>query len=110
VTEPASRLIVSDNPERNRYEGRLDAQVIAFSEYELRDDVIVFLHTEVDPAYEGKGFGGTLASSALDDVRARGLRVVARCPYIAAYIRRHREYADLLLRSKLGGSTGEPAT
>jgi uncharacterized protein len=110
VSESPSPLVVADNPELNRYEGRLDGALIAFSEYELRGQVIVFLHTEVDPAFEGRGFGGTLASSALDDVRARGLRVVASCPYIAAYIRRHRRYADLLLRTKLGRSTDEPAT
>jgi uncharacterized protein len=109
VTSSPSQLVVADNPDASRYEGRLDGQVVAFSEYELRGNVIVFLHTEVDPAFEGRGFGSMLASSSLDDVRARGLKVVARCPFIAAYIRRHREYADLLLRSKLGGSGGEPA-
>ena len=79
------------------------------SEYEQQPGVITFLHTEVDPEFEGKGLGGALASNVLDDVRARGLQVVARCPFIAAYIRRHREYRDLLLRTKLGGSGDEPA-
>ena len=104
MTESPSQLVVADNPEDSRYEGRLDGQVVGFSEYELRNELIVFLHTEVDPAFEGRGFGSELASSALDDVRARGLRVVARCPFIAAYIRRHREYADLLARTNLGRS------
>lgn len=109
MPEPPANFVVADNPEQNQYEGRLDGQLVAQSEYELAPGVITFLHTEVDPAFEGQGLGGTLASNALDDVRARGLRVVARCPFIAAYIRRHREYADLLLRTKLGGSGDEPA-
>ena len=102
-------FVVADNPAQNQYEGRLDGQIVAHSEYAMAPDVITFLHTEVDPAFEGQGLASALASTALDDVRARGLRVVARCPFIAAYIRRHREYADLLLRTKLSGSGGEPA-
>ena len=109
MPESPAGFVVADNPEQNQFEGRLDGRVVAHSEYELAPGVITFLHTEVDPALEGRGLGGALASNALDDVRARGLQVVARCPFIAAYIRRHREYADLLLRTKLGGSGDEPA-
>ena len=109
MPESPAGFVVTDNPEQNQFEGRLDGRVVAQSEYELAPGVITFLHTEVDPAFEGRGIGGALASNALDDVRARGLQVVARCPFIAAYIRRHRGYRDLLLRTKLGGSGGEPA-
>ena len=110
MTETDGAFVVADNPEASRFEGRLDGRVVAFSEYAERPGVIVFLHTEVDPNYEGRGLGSQLATQALDEVRARGLRVVARCPFIAAYIRRHREYADLLERTKLGRSGDEPAT
>ena len=109
MPEPPAGFVVADNPDQNQFEGRLDGRIVAHSEYEMAPGVITFLHTEVDPAFEGKGLGGALASNALDDVRARGLQVVARCPFIAAYIRRHREYRDLLLRTKLGGSGDEPA-
>jgi uncharacterized protein len=109
MPESPAGFVVADNPEQNQFEGRLDGRVVAHSEYEMAPGVITFVHTEVDPAFEGKGLGGALASNALDDVRARGLQVVARCPFIAAYIRRHREYRDLLLRTKLGGSGDEPA-
>ena len=109
MPESPTGFAVADNPAQNQFEGRLDGKLVAHSEYELAPGVITFVHTEVDPALEGQGIGSALASNALDDVRARGLRVVARCPFIAAYIRRHREYADLLLRTKVGGSGGEPA-
>ena len=46
--------------------------------------------------HEGKGFAAELVAAALDDVRARGLTVIARCQYVARYIREHDEYADLL--------------
>ena len=111
MSEARDRLVVTDNPEEGRFEGRLDGRLVAISEYELpRADVIMFLHTEVDPEFEGQGLGSVLASTALDQVRARGLRVVARCPFIAAYIRRHREYADLLLRTKVGRTEDEAST
>jgi uncharacterized protein len=90
---------VTDNPAERRYEARVEGDALAgFAAYRLRgEDVIVFTHTEVDPAHEGEGIGGALARGALDDVRARGeRRVVALCPFIAAWVRRHPDYQDLL--------------
>ena len=46
--------------------------------------------------YEGQGAGSQLAREALDDVRRRGLGVVALCPFIAGWIERHPDYADLV--------------
>jgi len=87
---------VFDNPAEERYEAQVDGTVAGRSYYELEPGRIVFLHTEVDPAYEGRGIGSLLAKDSLDDVRSKGLRVVARCPFIARYIREHPEYQDLL--------------
>jgi predicted GNAT family acetyltransferase len=47
---------------------------------------------------EGSGVGSALVAGALDDIRSRGLRVVPLCPFVAAFIRRHSEYADLVAR------------
>ncbi len=88
---------VRDNPGANRYEVLLGDVVAGFSEYRTHADRIVFTHTEVDPAFAGKGIGSRLAAGALDDVRARGLKVTPICPFIAAYIRRHPTYADLVV-------------
>ncbi|MCU1461515.1 MAG: hypothetical protein JWO37_1590 [Acidimicrobiales bacterium] len=92
----AENAAVVDNPEQHRYEARVDGQLAGFAEYRRRADRIVFTHTEVDDAFEGQGIGGRLASFALDDARARGLVVVAQCPFVRNYIRRHPEYEDLL--------------
>ena len=56
---------------------------------------MVFVHTEVDDAFEGQGVGSLLVRQALDSVRGEGLRVVAQCPFVKAWIERHPEYADL---------------
>jgi hypothetical protein len=89
-------LEVVDQPDARRYEARLGEQVIAIAEYRKARDRVIFLHTEVDPTFEGRGVGSRLAAGALDDVRARGLRMTVHCPFIASYLRRHPEYRDLL--------------
>jgi uncharacterized protein len=89
---------VKDNPAGHRYEAWVEGSLAGFAAYRLRGSgVIVFTHTEVDPAHEGQGIGGELARGALDDVRARGeRRVVALCPFIGAWVGRHPDYQDLL--------------
>ncbi len=85
-----------DNPGASRFEVYVDETLAGFAAYELRTGSIVFTHTEIDPVFEGRGLGSQLAAGALDSVRSRNLRVVARCPFIARYLSRHPEYADLL--------------
>jgi predicted GNAT family acetyltransferase len=88
---------VTDNPQANRYELHDGDTLVGIAAYQLRNGTIIFTHTEVSDAYEGQGAGSQLAREALDDVRRRGLRVVARCPFIASWIGRHPDYADLLV-------------
>ncbi|MCP9954311.1 GNAT family N-acetyltransferase [Actinomadura madurae] len=87
---------ITDNAGKSRYEIRLDGELAGFAEYERGEDAVVFTHTEVDPAFEGKGVGGSLARGALDDVRAKGLSVVPLCPFIKKWIGRHTDYQDLV--------------
>lgn len=86
---------VRDNAAARRYELPVGEEV-ALIAYRLRGDAIDLIHTEVPEAFEGRGIAARLARHALDDARARGLRVIPSCPYIAAYIRRRREYGDLV--------------
>ena len=87
---------VADVPTSTRYEITVDGELAGFAEYREVDGARVFTHTEVFDAFEGKGVGSALAAGALDHVRATGRRLVARCPFIAAYLQRHDEYADLV--------------
>ncbi|RYG37212.1 N-acetyltransferase [bacterium] len=77
--------------ERERYELRLDGQTIGFADVIEAHGDATFPHVEVDPVHEGKGYGSLLTKEAVTDVRARGLRVVARCPFVVAYLKRHPE-------------------
>ena len=97
-TGSAENIAVQDNPGESRYELLLDGEVVGEILYRPARDHVVLLHTEVLPSQEGKGLGARLVSGALDDIRARGLRVVPFCPFVRGYIRRHPEYADLVVR------------
>ncbi len=67
-----------------------------FSEYRRRDEVTVFVHTEVDDDYEGQGLGSTLVRGALEDVRSAGGTIRTPCPFVRSYVERHPEFTDLL--------------
>jgi uncharacterized protein len=87
---------IADNPAERRYEAHMGDRLAGFAEYRAVPGRIVFIHTEVLPEFEGRGVGSRLAAGALDDVRARGLGMTPKCPFIAAYVRRHPQYADLV--------------
>jgi uncharacterized protein len=89
-------LEVVDNPARSRYELRDDGHLVGFTEYHERDGVLVFPHTVITEPKRRAGYGGTLVRAALDDVRAKGRRIVAECPFVARFVDEHPEYADLL--------------
>jgi len=86
---------VHDNEELHRFELAVDGRT-AFSQYRLAPGVITFMHTEVPQELEGRGIGSKLVRGELESARAAGLKVVAKCPFVAAYIKRHPEFQDLL--------------
>ena len=87
---------VRDNPDRHRYELEVEGHV-AVAEYRRAAGVITFVHTVVPKELGGKGVGSTLARGALEDVRQRGLKVVAECPFIKGFVDKHAEFNDLLV-------------
>lgn len=89
-------LIVRDNPDRHRFEIDLGDGSFAFAEYNLLTGKIMFTHTEVPEAHEGKGLGTALIRAGLAAARERGLQVIPICPFFAAYMKDHEEVQDLL--------------
>jgi predicted GNAT family acetyltransferase len=92
----ARNVRVEDNPSELRYELRVDGNLAGEIRYRRQPGSVVLVHTEIEPSLEGEGMGAVLVRGALEDIRARGDRVVPFCPFVAAFIRRHREYADLV--------------
>ncbi|MER2092930.1 MAG: GNAT family N-acetyltransferase [Saccharopolyspora rectivirgula] len=87
---------VREVPERSLFEIRVGGEHAGRAEYELRSGRMVLTHTVVDDAHRGQGLAAQLARAALDAARERGLRVVPECSYIADYVAKHPEYADLV--------------
>ena len=88
---------VSHDRVAHRFEVRTAAGtgVLAYLE---RGSALEILHTEVPDAVEGQGYAAALAVAALDFARSEGKCVIPSCPYVAAYIGRHPDYADLVSR------------
>jgi len=85
------------NAAANRFETVVEGQNCVL-EYGLDGGVLAIDHVFVPEAVGGRGIAAALTKAALDTARAEGWRIVANCPYAAAYIARHPAYADLLSR------------
>ncbi len=64
--------------------------------YMIKAGLFILLHTEVPPAFEGRGIAGKMAQTALEYARDEGLKVRSYCSYTTRYIDRHPEYLNLL--------------
>lgn len=87
---------VTDAPESQRYEARLEGRLAGFMEYQVAARLFVITHTEVVAEFEGQGVGGALVRTALDALRADGRHVLPLCPFAKTWIGRHPDYIDLV--------------
>jgi predicted GNAT family acetyltransferase len=81
---------VIDNREKARFEMMIDGQT-AVLYYERTPHSLVLVHTEVPPAIRGRHVADVLAKTAIDRAHADGLQIVAVCPFVKAYLRKHPE-------------------
>ncbi len=99
-------MTVTNNAARSRYELQLGADV-AIAVYREQPGVVVITHTEVPPALRHKGIGAQLVAGVLDDITARGLKVVPRCPFVARVIAGRPEYRALVADGPAGARPGD---
>ncbi|HEU4807483.1 MAG TPA: GNAT family N-acetyltransferase [Homoserinimonas sp.] len=92
MSEPAIEHV----PAIHHYELRSDGDLIGHVNYRDDGDRRVFLHTQVDEAFTGQGLASRLVRFVLEDVRASGMRAVALCPMVSAYVIKHRDYDDIV--------------
>ena len=92
---------MSDAPEvlhhaaAHRYEVTVDGH-LSVCEYELDGTRMIFTHTVVPPELRGRGIAEKLVRVALAEARGQGRKVVPQCSYVARFIERNKEFADLL--------------
>jgi len=91
-------LVIADNPAERRYEAHVDGELAGWVEYGRVRTRLVALHTEVLPAFEGRGIASALVRKVLDDARAAGQTITPRCPFFIRHFERHPEDADLVAR------------
>jgi predicted GNAT family acetyltransferase len=89
---------VTRNDQAARFEATVDGH-LCVADYRLQGAVLVLPHTLVPPAVQGRGIAAELVRHALDWARAQGLKVLPSCSYVAAYMRRHPDTQDLLVRA-----------
>ena len=89
-------LAITDNAEARRYEARMDGELAGFLEYRLAGTRRILIHTEVLPAFGGRGIGAALARHVLDEALAAGASVTPKCPFVRAWLERHPEYAPIV--------------
>jgi predicted GNAT family acetyltransferase len=102
-------IVVQDAPDQSRFEILVDGERAGIAQYGRRGGRFVFVHTEIDPKFEGRGLGSKLAARALDHVRGAGELVVPLCPFIGSYISRHPEYDDIVDHQLLARFDEDPS-
>ncbi|MEV0185630.1 GNAT family N-acetyltransferase [Streptomyces sp. NPDC050625] len=95
MNQPSTAPTVERVHARHRYEIKVDGERAGFTAYRDRGEQRVFFHTEIDDAHAGQGLAGQLVQQALADVRALGKRIVPVCPYVAKFLLKHEEFADI---------------
>lgn len=89
---------VYHNEQENRFEIRLGTEIAELTYARQGEKVLVLFHTGVPPAWEGRGIGSRLVKAALDYARQNGYKIIPLCSFVAAYLRRHPEYQDLVAK------------
>jgi predicted GNAT family acetyltransferase len=95
MTQPSAAITVVRVEDKHQYEVLVDGTRAGLAAYRDHGAQRVFFHTEVDNAFAGQGLAAQLVQQALTDARTLGMRIVPVCPYVAKFLMKHDEYADI---------------
>lgn len=95
MSESSTATVVERADADHRYEILVDGRRAGLTAYRDLNVQRVFFHTEIDEAFAGQGLGSQLVRQALVDVRESGMRIVPVCPYVAKFLKRQDEFADI---------------
>ncbi|HZH10155.1 MAG TPA: GNAT family N-acetyltransferase [Microvirga sp.] len=86
---------VRDNTAGRRFELERNGH-LAFANYERRDSTLVIRHVEAALPLRGTGAASELMQGVAEIARAEGCKITPLCGYAYTWLRRHKEYHDLL--------------
>ena len=89
-------LTITHNDAQNRFETTIDGHT-GYISYQEQDDTLIYDHTIVPSELGGQGIGSALVKNALDYAYATNKKVIPQCSFVAAYIKKHPKYQDLLI-------------
>jgi predicted GNAT family acetyltransferase len=92
----ATTLEVRRVDERSRYELVADGELLGVCDFSEQGNLVLFPHTEIAYEHRGQGYGERLVEEAMEDIRARGQKVVPGCWFVAEWFELHPEARDLL--------------
>ncbi|MEV6294322.1 GNAT family N-acetyltransferase [Streptomyces sp. NPDC051896] len=95
MSQPSLTSTVERADDRHRYEILVSGRLAGLTAYRDHGEQRVFYHTEVDDAFAGQGLAARLVQEALTDARRSGMRIVPVCPYVAKFLKKHEEFADI---------------
>ncbi|GGC01122.1 hypothetical protein GCM10007205_08020 [Oxalicibacterium flavum] len=70
--------------------------LLGFIDYYRFGSTIVLVHTETNPALQGKGHGSAVAESAVAHFRATGAHIVPVCAFFAHFLRTRPQHHDMV--------------
>jgi predicted GNAT family acetyltransferase len=95
MNEASMDFVIVDNAAAQRFETTVDGQLCVL-DYRISGKTLSLNHAGVPVAVAGRGIAAALTKHAMDSACTRGMDVVPNCAYVAAWIRRHPAYADLV--------------
>jgi predicted GNAT family acetyltransferase len=91
-------MTVENHPELQRFVFPLDGGEPAYIDYSVNPDgALDLLHVEVPAAARGRRVGSDLVRGTMEMARREGFRVAPLCPFVAAWVRRHPEFHDVIV-------------
>ena len=95
MNQSSAAPVVQRVDAHHRYEILVDGRRAGLTAYRDHGEQRVFFHTEIDEAFAGQGLAAELVQQALADVRESGKRIVPVCAYVAKFLKRHDEFAEI---------------
>lgn len=93
---------IVENPDRSRFELRLDGELVGVADYIRAESVDSFVHTETLARFRGRGLASQLVEFALAASRAAGREILPYCSFVSEYIADHPQYLDLVPADRRG--------